>query len=126
MDCPRCGLSFSQQEYEGEKVSFCSTCWGHWLTRSQLDNIVKNIQYKFSKLERDVVLSTMTREGDVDRQGSEKQIINCPECANAMERKNYVSGCMIKIEECPEHGIWLDTGEIKDLQIFVESRMHKK
>ncbi len=126
MDCPRCGLSLSRQEYEGENVSFCSTCWGHWLTRSQLDNIVKKVQYKFSKYERDTVLTTMTREGDVDRQGSEKQPINCPECDKPMERKKYESRCPVKIDECPEHGIWLDTGEIKDLQIFIEKHLQKK
>ncbi len=125
MDCPRCGLSLSQQEYEGENISFCTTCWGHWLTRSQLDNIVKKVQYKFSKYERDTVLTTMTREGDVDRQGSEKQTINCPECDKPMERKKYESRCPVKIDECPEHGIWLDTGEIKDLQIFVEKHVLK-
>jgi Zn-finger nucleic acid-binding protein len=32
----------------------------------------------------------------------------------------------VKIDECPEHGIWLDTGEIKDLQIFVEKHMQRR
>lgn len=120
MDCPRCGLTLSKQEYEGENVHFCGTCWGHWLTRSQLDNIVNNVQYKFSKYEKETVLTTMTREGDIDRQGSEAQPVNCPQCGRQMERKKYESTCPVRIDECPEHGIWLDTGEIKDLQIFVE------
>jgi len=126
MDCHRCGLSLSQQEYEGENVSFCNTCWGYWLARSQLDNIVNKVQYKFSDYERDAVLKTMTREGDADRQGSEEQSIDCPECGKPMERKKYESGCPVKIDECPEHGIWLDTGEVKDLQIFVEKHLQKK
>jgi len=126
MDCPRCGLRLSPQEYEGENVSFCSTCWGYWLTRSQLGNIVNKVQYKFSKYERDAVLTTMTREGDADRQGSEKQPLNCPECGKTMERKKYESGCPVKIDECQEHGIWLDTGEVKDLQIFVEKHSQKE
>ena len=126
MDCPRCGLWLSAQEYEGEKVSFCSTCWGYWLTRIQLDSIVNKVHYKFSEYEREAVLRTMTREGDADRQGSEGQVVNCPECGKAMERKRYESGCPVKIDECPEHGIWLDTGEIKDLQIFVEKHLQKE
>ncbi|MHC4336844.1 MAG: zf-TFIIB domain-containing protein [Planctomycetota bacterium] len=126
MDCPRCGLRLSPQVYETESVSFCTTCWGYWLTRSQLENIVNKVQYKFSKYERDAVLTTMTREGDADRQGSEAQPVNCPQCRKPMERKRYESGCPVKIDECPEHGIWLDTGEIKDLQIFVEKNLEKK
>lgn len=123
MDCPRCVLSLLRQEYEGENVFFCGTCWGYWLTREQLDNIVKKVQYKFNKYERDIVLTTLTTEGDVDRQGSEKQPINCPECGTLMDRKKYASGCPLKIDECQEHGIWLDTGEIKDLQIFIEKNL---
>lgn len=125
MDCPRCRLSLSQQEYEGENISFCSTCWGHWLTRSQLDNIVNNVQYKFSKFERDAVFDTIADKGDADRQGSEAQPVNCPECGNLMERKRYESQCPVQIDECTNHGIWLDTGEIKDLQVFVEQHLKK-
>ncbi len=123
MDCPRCRLSLSPQEYEGENVSFCSTCWGHWLTRSQLDNIVNNVQYKFSKFERKAVFKTVAEKGDADRQGSEAQLINCPECGKSMERKRYESQFPVQIDECPNHGIWLDTGEIKDLQVFVEQNL---
>ena len=124
MYCPRCSLSLSSQEYEGENVLFCSTCWGHWLTRSQLDNIVEKVQYKFNEYERNAVFETITKHGDKDREGSEKESVNCPECAKPLERKRYEPRCPVKIDECSEHGIWLDTGEIKDLQIFVEENLH--
>jgi Zn-finger nucleic acid-binding protein len=29
----------------------------------------------------------------------------------------------VQIDECDEHGVWLDTGEIKDLQVFIERGM---
>ncbi|MHC4474766.1 MAG: TFIIB-type zinc ribbon-containing protein [Planctomycetota bacterium] len=123
MLCPRCRLSLSPQEYEGQDVSFCQTCWGHWLTRSQLDTIVQEVAYKFSRLEKKAVLKTMRKEGDADRQGAESQVINCPECDQPMEKKRYAESCPVEIDECGEHGIWLDTGEIKDLQIFVEKHL---
>jgi Zn-finger nucleic acid-binding protein len=121
--CPRCQLSLSPQEYEGESVSFCQTCWGHWLTRTQLDNIVKNVGYRFGKYEADAVLQTMSEKGDADRQGTESESVNCPECDRTMDKKTYAENCPVEIDECPDHGIWLDTGEIKDLQIFVEKHM---
>jgi Zn-finger nucleic acid-binding protein len=126
MLCPRCQLSLSPQEYENENVSFCQTCWGHWLSRTQLDSIVKKVEYKFSRLETKAVLQTISEKGDKDRQGAESQIINCPECDRPMEKKTYAEGCPIEIDECPQHGIWLDTGEIKDLQVFVEKNLAKK
>jgi hypothetical protein len=29
----------------------------------------------------------------------------------------------VQIDECGEHGLWLDTGEIKDLQVFIEREL---
>ncbi|MHC4665639.1 MAG: zf-TFIIB domain-containing protein [Planctomycetota bacterium] len=125
MDCPRCGLSLRKMEYEGEEVSFCGTCWGFWLKRAQLDNIVNNVQYKFSEYEKDAVLRTFTRDGDADRQGSEREVIKCPECSQTLAKKKYDPGCPVIIDECAEHGVWLDTGEIKDLQVFIERNLQR-
>lgn len=112
-----------EQEYENQKVNFCDLCWGYWLKRPQLGKIVNDVTYKFSKGEKKTALETMTKVGDADRQGAESQPANCPECQAQMARKEYHESCPVMIDECPEHGIWLDTGEIKDLQIFIESHL---
>ena len=119
MDCPRCNLGLVEQEYEGETVWVCDTCWGYWLTREQLDRIVASVSGRFSRSESSAVLRQMADEGDVDRQGAEAEPAQCPECWAPMERKRYHHACPVMIDECPAHGIWLDTGEIKDLQVFV-------
>ena len=59
--------------------------------------------------------------GDANREGSEHLDIRCPVCSGGMEKKKYHRSCPIEIDECELHGIWLDTGEIKDLQVFIES-----
>lgn len=123
MNCPRCGLSVQDMEYEGQKVSFCAECWGIWLTRPQLNSILSSTEYKFSRVEKEAVLETMVREGDADREGSESQTINCPVCSKVLEKKRYDPSCPVIVDECDEHGIWLDTGEIKDLQIFLEKHL---
>ncbi len=123
MDCPRCGLSVQTRAYEGESVYFCGICWGFWLKRSQLDDIVGKIRYGFSKDEKRAVLTTMAETGDADRQGSEEAAITCPECSKPLEKKRYDESCPVVIDECDDHGIWLDTGEIKDLQVFLEQNL---
>ena len=119
MLCPRCDVSLQEQEYEGERVLFCDLCWGYWLTQPQLESILNTIQYKFSDAEADAATHTMTLEGDVNLQGSEQEVIRCPECAQELDKAN-VSNCPVIVDQCEAHGIWLDTGEIKDLQIFLE------
>ena len=117
--CPRCGVMLSKKEYEGESVSCCDTCWGYWLTRISLDNIIKKTEYLFNETEVKNITNTFFIEGDRDRSGSEGKDIACPVCAKTLERKKYHPRCAVMIDECKDHGIWLDTGEIKDLQVFV-------
>lgn len=119
MDCPRCRLRLAADEYEGQEVHFCTTCWGYWLTRSQLDQIVAGVKYRFSDREAQTVEQTLDA-GDANRQGSEAEAVACPVCGAAMKKGKYTSNCPVQIDECGQHGLWLDTGEIKDLQVFIE------
>jgi len=120
MDCPRCRLLLATNEYEGEEVHFCGTCWGYWLTRTQLDQIVTAVKYRFGKQEKETIESTLGSDGDANRQGSEREAVPCPVCGNEMQKKKYSIDCPVQIDECEQHGIWLDTGEIKDLQVYIE------
>jgi Zn-finger nucleic acid-binding protein len=120
MDCPRCGLLLAGTEYEGEQVHFCSTCWGYWLTRSQLDQITSSAKYRFGKGEAQTIAESLHSDGDTNRQGSEHIAVRCPVCREEMRKKTYTTNCPVQIDECDQHGLWLDTGEIKDLQVFIE------
>jgi Zn-finger nucleic acid-binding protein len=110
-------------EYEGEHVHFCQTCWGYWLTRRQLDQITASVTYRFGEREAEVIHAALDSHGDANRQGSEDQPASCPVCGTVMQRKQYAANCPVRIDECAPHGIWLDTGEIKDLQVFIERQM---
>ena len=121
--CPRCKARIVEQEYEGESIRFCQSCFGHWLTRAQLDTIVNKVEYKFSQREAKAVLESMVVHGDENRIVEESSTISCPECDKEMKRDKYHSNCPVRIDSCSEHGVWLDTGEIKDLQVFVEKKI---
>jgi Zn-finger nucleic acid-binding protein len=123
MDCPRCRLSLAEAEYEGQQVHFCGTCWGYWLTRPQLDQITAGVNYRFGKRESQTIQKMLETDGDADRQGSEREATSCPVCGAGMARKRYSSNCPVEIDECDQHGLWLDTGEIKDLQVFIERQL---
>lgn len=122
-ECPRCKVFLVEQEYEGETIQFCEVCYGHWLSRAQLDSIVNKIEYKFGQKTEERVIEEMTTVGDENRIVDESKPVSCPECRKELTREKYVSSCPVNIDACSEHGVWLDTGEIKDLQVFVETRI---
>lgn len=92
------------------------------MPRATFEAILQDHQYHFSRGERKTILQVLREQGDADRSGSESERIACPECGAEMERHPAVDGCPVLIDECGQHGVWLDTGEIKEIQIFVESR----
>ena len=44
----------------------------------------------------------------------------CPKCGSIMQRAHYDSSVHLIIDRCLEHGVWLDTGEIKKVQALAE------
>ena len=122
LNCPRCKLLLQEDEYEGYSVEFCGNCWGYWLSSNTLEQILEDHRYHFSKQERKTALQVMATQGDVDREGHEREPIACPACLKTMQRRRYFPECPVEIDQCAEHGVWLDTGELKELQIYFESK----
>lgn len=90
--CPRCfGLFFDNHELEAllEK----STGKSYWINHKKLHSL---LQYP---LHKDIV-----------------QYRKCPECSSIMQRKNYMNRSGVIMDVCIKHGVWLDAGELKQIQ----------
>ena len=120
MLCPRCQLMMTDDEYEGQQVQFCGNCWGHWVQAETLNAILDSNKYEFSEAERAAMLdrwASRNQHGVVELIG---ETIQCPNCQSELKRQRFIEECPVIVDICDEHGIWLDTGEIKELQIFFE------
>jgi len=57
------------------------------------------------------------------------QYIKCPVCSAFMRRTNFASRSGVIIDQCMDHGIWLDGGELKRLMEWKKSggeMLHEK
>ncbi len=115
MDCPRCELPLRRQLYEGVEVDFCDACWGCWLDDGELASIIKVRDLHFSEEEKRGVLNLLW----ASRTGPRQPIL-CPRCGQFMEQIRYSESVDLLIDRCKKHGIWLDTGELKKLQVEAE------
>ncbi len=123
INCPKCHLSMRSEEYEGTNVLFCDTCWGYWLDDSSLAQVLASEDYGFSQGERDTVFQSWVR-ADVGM-NNEPHGANgkrCPVCQSEMTESAFANDCPVLVDRCSAHGTWLDSGEIKQLQVFVEQR----
>jgi Zn-finger nucleic acid-binding protein len=86
-------------------IDLCSQCQGSFYDHSELDRM-------FAVPDKKVKASQLVEKAP---EKDLEQPINCPRCANPMERDHYFSGFDVLIDRCPEHGIWLDGGELPAL-----------
>ena len=49
------------------------------------------------------------------------RVLECPVCTNVMARRNFGRKSAVIIDICPQHGTWLDGGELSRLIKWVEA-----
>jgi Zn-finger nucleic acid-binding protein len=119
MDCPRCKLALGPDRYEGVDVHRCAECWGYWLDRGEFTRITTVRDLVFSAEERAAILDR-ARSQAAARTPAADPTIPCPRCAKVMEKISFNVTAPITVDRCPQHGIWLDTHELKLAQVLAE------
>lgn len=117
-DCPRCQLPMSDEQYEGETIQFCSNCWGHWINPTSFKKILDSEVYEFTKSDKESVIKRWSGSNSTMMRTSAD--IPCPDCSQTLSQVPFARGCGVVVDRCEEHGIWLDGGEIKRIQIYID------
>ncbi len=106
-------------EYEQTSVQVCPLCKGIWLHYDELHAIINKTDKNWSHEQRSQVLAETGKTG-VPKQEMERHI-DCPECGQLMLAVNYQYSSGIIIHKCKyHHGVWLDSGELNEMQIYKE------
>jgi Zn-finger nucleic acid-binding protein len=93
-------------------IERCKTCFGLFFDPGEietlLDSSVSNVFDINFKLIKNI---------NKDRYQQKKQFmyIKCPICRVLMNRVNFAHRSGVVVDQCKEHGIWLDSGEITHL-----------
>ncbi len=111
-DCPRCKLSMRASMYEGAAVLGCDQCWGFWVPGASLRTILTSQDEEFSKAERKQAMDQ--KIGDVEADAP----VACLSCGETLQKRAILGSLLVDF--CPGHGVWLDTGEIKSIQVLAE------
>jgi len=111
MLCPRCRLPLRQVDYEGVPCDMCDACWGFWLDTGELEAVLATDEVSFSKEEAKAILDVKS----ASKKGPTAPA-PCPRCSRTMRRVHCDTVVHLVVDRCDEHGVWLDTGEIKKVE----------
>jgi len=121
MRCPRDTSELQAKLYEGSvDVDQCPECAGMFLDKGELETIQATIDSDHRKT---AVESLDSSWDPVEAAPSDVAgPVDCPKCGARMERRRYGFGSETIVDECPKGcGLWLDGGEIQELERFYET-----
>ena len=89
---------------EQAEVHICPECEGGWYPHGALTAVGQSSLIG-TELEASLVGDKLEKV-DLDAD------VQCPVCSEVMSRFSYTLAPQVKIDECFEHGTWLDDGEL--------------
>jgi Zn-finger nucleic acid-binding protein len=114
VNCPRCSTDLTAVAIESSNVMACSNCEGTWYPDEALGDVT---DHSFSELKETALAQSLVPDQlakvDLD------EPVNCPQCQKQMSRYTYSLVCPIVLDECIEHGVWLDDGELGTLMQYL-------
>ena len=122
MDCITCHTPMEHVVHEGAELDRCAAGHGMWIDRTELARVVHDdaaarpVAEQLAELDRarnaglGTVMDALAAEGTR----------NCPVCGHAMQKLQYAGYSAIVVDECAEHGTWLDGDELARIEAYAE------
>jgi Zn-finger nucleic acid-binding protein len=121
MQCPKCHAELTRLKKSGFSIENCATCWGFWLDRGELEQMVTRLAGQREDTRR--MLDGLQMEPDPP----EASARDCPRCHQKLGTVRFVREEMtITTDKCPGcGGVWLDSGEMGLLHVAMQMERGK-
>lgn len=113
--CPRCSIRLSTIDLKMNGkflIERCGQCMGLFFDPGELEALLETTVANVFVIDR-------TRLDSINASGPSAAYpigyIKCPVCARIMNRVNYGAKSGVIVDRCKDHGVWLDSGELRHL-----------
>jgi Zn-finger nucleic acid-binding protein len=116
--CPACGTGMTRRAVAGHPADECPKCNGLWIAREYFTALVNRAVKAFR--EQGGYAERGGRRG-ASTPALSTQVVyrRCPSCQQVMHRKNFERVSGVIIDDCVDHGIWLDADELEQIAGFL-------
>lgn len=109
------------REHEGVSVEICPDGHGLWISQRDLMRAVRTDDLSTGQSntyeEEEALLKVMNRDIETG-----DQVRDCPMCRKPLNSVQYAFTSGVVIDSCRIHGIWLDGGELEQLEEWAAQR----
>lgn len=107
LGCPRCGAALEAHAVDGGvSVHACGACGGLFVDGRAWSTLV---------LRPELAADLARRLPPRPPPAAFTPLLPCSSCGREMERGQFAVSSGIPIDVCPEHGMWLDAGELEEV-----------
>lgn len=99
-------------------IEKCSKCGGLFFDNGELESILEQEVSHVYHVDKDKLVQLLEEVSD---ESFEIVYRSCPVCKAMMQRKNFGAKSGVIIDQCAQHGIWLDSGELYRLMEWKKS-----
>jgi Zn-finger nucleic acid-binding protein len=118
--CPCCARAMHAREVGGLVVHECGKCNGLWVPLDRFSALVDRAAETARARVEGGSLSAPRVDGD-NPASRQVEYRRCPVCDALMARRNYQKRSGVIIDQCHEHGTWLDANELERIAGYVLS-----
>ncbi len=113
--CPQCHVNLQTIDLNlngSFLIEHCKKCFGLFFDPGEIETMLENSVSNVFQINRELL-----RNINKERYQSHKKVryIKCPVCQGWMKRKNFGYRSGVIINQCKQHGIWLESGQITHL-----------
>ena len=119
--CPECHVPLGTYQYESVVVEACPAGHGIFLTGDALQATVRSRAADRPEAEEQAALEA-ARPIPMDELAAAEALRTCPVDGVPMTKQVFAYESGVPIDVCQEHGIWLDAGEIDQIEAWYEAQ----
>lgn len=120
--CPRCRLQLDSLDLglgRALRIERCEKCLGMFIDADELRLVVASKVDEAEQIDHARLAAILAEETPDDF--SAVRYVKCPTCDALMNRRSYGARAGVIVDECREHGIWLDGGELRRILKWTRS-----
>ena len=116
--CPRCADPLGQQDWEGTTTLTCPSCRGTFFPDGSLEVVLNKLRATTDPV--DVASAVQEFKDRFTRPLPDAvRYKSCPVCGTTMTRQNYATVSGVIVDNCPDHGSWVDETAFAALADFI-------
>jgi Zn-finger nucleic acid-binding protein len=104
---------------QGVEIDQCLECGAIWLDAGELDALLVDQDTDGLETAATSVRALRERMQEVLPPQGPVKYRECPRCAQVMRRSNFGTISGVIVDECLQHGVLLDPGELQAIEAFV-------